>query len=286
MKKILVIGSSNVDYTLEIENFPKKGETIHSKNFFKSVGGKGLNQAIAASIISDNVTFLTALGNDLDKDYILSFLSNYNINLCPIIKDTNTGSAIIELDRTGDNKIIVNGGANMCLSKKDIDDNLELIKSSDIIILQLEIDLDTISHIIELGNKYGKTIILNPSPFKKLDYRNLDYLIVNEGELEMVLDDKELSFLFDKSNIKNVIVTLGDKGAKIINKDGEKIIAGNKVKAIDTVGAGDCFTGVFAGCLANDYDIDKCLSTSNLAASKSVTKKGAAISYPKRNEII
>lgn len=282
MKKVLVIGSSNVDYIIRTKKFPDRGETTFSESFEYAIGGKGLNQAVAASLTGAETTFLTALGNDNNLDYVLNELSKYNLNVKPIIKNTSTGTAIIMVeDESGENEIIVNSGANKKLDKTDIDNNIELIKNHDYILLQLELDIKVIEYIIKIAKKLNKIVILNPAPFSILnkDVMELcDFVTPNEGEYQKLLE----------SNIKlnNVIVTMGSNGSKLITKDKEIKIPAYKVLAVDTTGAGDCYNGTFVGFLAQGYEISDALNLASYASALSVKKVGAAKSYPTKDEIL
>ena len=293
MKKILVIGSSNLDMTLRCNKFPKPGETIACNSFNLSIGGKGLNQAVAASITSSDVTFLTALGNDTNKDYILNNLRDYNLNIKPIIKNSPTGNAVILVEEeTKENEIIITGGANQELNKNDIDNNIDLIKECDYILLQLEINIDVIKYILEKAKFYNKEVILNPAPFQYLDnyiLENVTYLTPNETELKSLTGEDDYmngaKTLLNKG-VKNVIITLGSKGSVLVNKNETIRINSHKVNAVDTTGAGDAYNGVFLGFLALGYTVKESLEYASIAGALSVTKKGAAKSYPKKDEII
>lgn len=282
MKKVLVIGSSNVDYIIRTKKFPDRGETTFSESFEYAIGGKGLNQAVAASLTGAETTFLTALGNDNNLDYVLNELSKYNLNVKPIIKNTSTGTAIIIVeDESGENEIIVNSGANKKLDKTDIDNNIELIKNHDYILLQLELDIKVIEYIIKIAKELDKIVILNPAPFSILNkdvMEMCDFVTPNEGEYQKLLE----------SNIKlnNVIVTMGSNGSKLISGDKEIKIPAHKVLAVDTTGAGDCYNGTFVGFLAQGYEISDALNFASYASALSVKKVGAAKSYPTKDEIL
>ena len=257
MKKILVIGSSNIDNTLSVDSFPNPGETIVANNFNISLGGKGLNQAVAASKMGGDVTFLTCLGNDNYKDYIIGKLNKYNIKIKPIIKNSSTGSAYIFVNKDAENEIVVHGGANVLFSKE-----------------------------------LKKTVILNPAPYKNIDInvlKNLDYITPNEHELKSILNNQS-SYLDNaialvNLGIKNVIVTLGNKGSLLVNKEKTIKIDSFKVSAIDTTGAGDCYNGAFVSFISQAYQIEKALNLASKASAISVTRKGAAISYPNLSDL-
>ena len=295
MKKILVIGSSNIDYTYVSDSFPLEGETLLAKECFTNLGGKGLNQAAAAAKMRADVSFLTCLGNDANKDVIINAAKELNINIVPIIKNSPTGNAFINVNsKTKENKILVFGGANVLFTKQDIDNNLDLIKQSDYILLQLEIPLDVVKYIVKIAKELGKITFLNPAPYVPLDdelLKNIDYITPNEGELKLIADNFSDDYLENakhvqsKFNINNVIVTLGDKGSILINK--EKIIKIDpyKVNAMDTTGAGDCFNGTLLAFLSKGYSLKDSLDKASLASALSVTKLGALKSYPTLEEI-
>lgn len=294
MKKVLIIGSSNIDMTLRTLRFPERGETIFSSSFDTNLGGKGLNQAVAASITGADVTFLTALGNDNYKDYILKELKKYNLNVIPIIKRCSTGVAFINVEEeTSENKIIVNSGANAHLNKKDIDKYIYLIEETDYILLQLEVNLDTIKYIIKKAKEYGKIVILNPAPYLPLDdfiLKNVDYLTPNRTELNLLVRNIFQSYIDEsdyliRCGVKNVIVTLGEDGAYFVNETNDMHIKAYKTNAIDTTGAGDCFNGVFVGLLSLGYEFKEALDYASYAASISVSRPGASKSYPNFDEI-
>lgn len=294
MKKVLVIGSSNVDLVMRTKRFPNPGETIMCESFKQNLGGKGLNQAVALKLSGADVTFLTALGNDNNKDFILNELKKYDLNVKPIIKNSSTGTAVIVVNSTNsENKIIVDGGANILLNKEDIDNNIDLIKEADYILLQLEINRDVIEYIINIAYDLGKTIILNPAPYKDIDInviKKVTYITPNLGELGQII--KEYDNHVDKAyqlndlGVKNVIVTLGSKGSFYMSKYTAINIKGFVVKAIDTTGAGDCYNGVFVSFLSQGYSLIDSLNYASKASAISVTREGAAKSYPTLNEIL
>ena len=195
-----------------------------------------------------------------------------------------------------ENSIIIVPGANNYVDKKQIDDNEKLIDESDIILLQLEIPIETVEYIIDFAYKKKKIIILNPSPWQTLSeniLKKVDYLIPNEIELSLITgmntDNIEQIELACKKIIElgaqNLIVTLGEKGSLLYNKEGTKLFQAFPVKAVDTTGAGDCFAGVFSTYLSKNYPIEEAIKYANLASSISVTKIGTIPSYPTQKDI-
>ena len=293
MKNVLIIGSTNVDLVSRCKRFPNDGETIIAKSFNMNLGGKGANQAVAATITGANVKFLTCIGNDSNGKFAINELHKYKVDVCPIYKKIQTGNAqIIVNDKTGENRIIINGGANMKMSPEDIDKNIDLINWADYILLQFEIPIKTTKYIINLAHKLNKIIILNPAPFVKIDIdilKKINYITPNEGELQK-LSNQNKSYIDNAKKLidigfDNIIVTLGKDGSCLINKENVINIDSYKVKVVDTTGAGDCYNGIFVGFMALGFNINDALNIASFASSMSVTKKGAAKSYLSKKEL-
>ena len=295
MKKILVIGSSNVDLIFRVDKFPNDGETILATSFEQNLGGKGLNQAIAAKLSGANVKFLTAIGNDSNGKYILNEVKKYGLDIYPIIKDCETGSAAILVNnQNSENQIVVSGGANIKLNKEDIDNNIELIKECDYLLLQLEIPLNVIEYVIKLADIYNKEILLNPAPYKNIDLnilKKISYITPNEGELYQLVNHYSNDYVKNTNvllnlGIKNILVTLGKNGSYLVNDTTKFKMESIKVNSIDTTGAGDCYNGVFLSFLTQGYSIFDSMKYATIASAMSVQKIGAAKSYPTKEEIL
>nr|MCU0363159.1 PfkB family carbohydrate kinase [Bacteroidales bacterium] len=190
-EKILVIGSTNVDFIVKSERLPSKGETVTGGTFRQVWGGKGANQAVAAARAGGNVTFVTNLGNDSFADQLTESFRKDGIDTSLVFRDETaaTGSALIMIDSMGNNCISVAPGANFRLMPENIDTAVDAIKSADIIVLQMEIPFETISHIISLAHDYGKKVIFNLAPampFEKSVLRKTYAFVVNEVEASMV----------------------------------------------------------------------------------------------------
>lgn len=291
MKNILVIGSINIDYTISVESFPMPGETITGKSLNINYGGKGLNQAFAASVLGSNVKILGKINYENDSRHLLSYLKKNNINTT-LIKNSNekTGMAIIEVDNKSENKIVVVPGANYDMDKHFIDENIEEIKRSDVIILQNEIPIFVNEYIIEIANKYNIKVVLNLAPAKKISLEvlsKIDYLIVNETELKFIYlnmfnnktfeEKKAIEKLLD-NNIKSIILTKGSKGSQYIDKNHNIFAPSIKVNAVDTTGAGDAFIGAFFTKLdIINKNYEEALLYANKVAAKSVQYNGAQV---------
>ncbi|WP_206867597.1 ribokinase [Clostridium zeae] len=298
-KKILVIGSLNMDWVIPVNNIPKEGETILAESYIEIPGGKGANQAFAAQRLGGSVTMLGMVGDDTIGEKLISNLAAERIDITRIekIKQLNSGLAIIYVNKEGANSIVVLPGANSSVDKNYIDKNIDILKDSDIIMLQMEIPKETVFYIIEKASEMNKIIILNPAPAPEILPKELldkiDFLTPNETELEKLTGNlvndidsaiKASQILLSKG-VKNVIVTLGESGALLLNNNICVTFKTEKVKAIDTTAAGDCFNGAFAVALSEGCSIEQAIQFANKAASISVTRKGAQPSIPFRNEL-
>ena len=297
MKKICIIGSIGYDLTTYMYQFPKAGETIVGKKFIQNPGGKGDNQAIAAARAGGNVTFIGAVGDDNYGELLKKSLeANKVITHLKIVPNMSSQIATILIDETGENRIVIVPGANNFVDKKQIDDNFDIIKECDIILMQLEIPMETVEYVVDKFYELNKILILNPAPGAELSdniIKKCTYLTPNENEIGLItkmpydsIDNIKLAAkcLIDKG-AQNVLVTLGEKGAYLKNKDKDIIIPTMKVKAVDTTGAGDCFNGVFAMYLALGKSVIEAIKYANVASSISVTRPGTVPSLPYKEEV-
>jgi ribokinase len=292
--RIGVIGSTNMDLTTTVERMPVWGETVLAKHFETSFGGKGANQAVAAAKLGAEVVMVTNLGDDALG---LSALNNFES--CGIdarhvqrIPNQSTGTATILVDAaSGDNAILIVAGANGDLSSADVDAASEDLKRCDLILLQLEIQLETAYAAIRFGRENGVKTVLNPAPAR----RNLDmgvvtqasFLIPNETELAIltsmpVESEAEVSAAAQslvRQGVETAIVTLGARGALVATGDGARRIAPVKVQAVDTTGAGDAFIGSFARYFAAGLSLDEALAEATRYSALSVTRHGAQRSF-------
>ena len=297
MKKICVIGSIGYDLTTYMYQFPKAGETIVGKKFIQNPGGKGDNQAIAAARAGGDVTFIGAVGDDNYGELLKKSLEANNVKThLKIVPNMSSQIATILIDETGENRIVIVPGANNFVDKKQIDDNFDIIKECDIILMQLEIPMETVEYVIDKFYQLNKILILNPAPGAELSdniIKKCTYLTPNENEIGLItkmpydtIDNIKLAgkCLIDKG-AQNVLVTLGEKGAYLKNKNEDIIIPTMKVKAVDTTGAGDCFNGVFAMYLALGKSVIEAIKYANVASSISVTRPGTVPSLPYKEEV-
>jgi ribokinase len=294
---IVVIGSSNTDMVIKCEHLPVPGETILGGNFFMNAGGKGANQAVAAARLNGDVTFIAKVGNDVFGKEAIELFNKENINTEYIfIDDKNpSGVALINVDAKGENCITVAQGANGNLLVDDIKTLNHVVKNADIILVQLEIPIATIEYIATIAKQNDKTFILNPAPACKLSDELLSKVSIitpNEKEAEMlsgvsiknIEDAKQAAKVLSAKGIEIVIITLGEEGALLHQKNEFNLISTNKVPAVDTTAAGDVFNGALAVALSEQKNIEDAIRFANIAASISVTRLGAQASAPYKSE--
>jgi ribokinase len=298
MADITVIGSNMIDLTTYIDRMPVEGETIEAPRFEMGFGGKGANQAMAAARLGSDVNFITMVGHDEFGKNQLENYQNNGIRTDGIgVGTQNSGVAPIFVDPTSDNRILIIKGANKELTPEVLDHKIDQIKGSKLIVLQQEIALETNYHAIELGQKYGVPVLLNPAPANEhlnIDYvRRTAFFTPNETELATLtgmptdtLDGiKAAAHKLIDMGVGNLIITLGRKGALWVDKEHEQIVPGMKVKAVDTTGAGDSFIGSFAHYFTQGEDVATALEHANQYAAMTVTRRGTQKSYPTAEEL-
>lgn len=300
IKKILVIGSSNTDMVIKSKHIPRIGETILGGNFFMNPGGKGANQAVACARLGGDVTFICKTGNDIFGNQSKQIFKNEKINTTYVFSDVDepSGVALILVDENAENCISVASGANSLLRPVDIKSAEEAIQKADILLMQLEIPIESVELAAKLAKEKGKLVILNPAPAPSLQLteellNNIDIIIPNETEAETIsgikVNDKESAIQaaqrIHEMGVKKVIITLGRKGALLF--DGEQIIffPAFKVKAIDTTGAGDCFCAALSIAISEGQNLNDALKFACKASAISVTRQGAQSSAPYRAEV-
>jgi ribokinase len=289
-----VIGSTNMDLTTTVERMPAWGETVLARHFETSFGGKGANQAVAAAKLGAEVVMVTNLGDDTLGERALNNFKSCGIDTAHVrsIPNQSTGTATILVDeKSGDNSILIVAGANGDLSAADVDAAGDALKQCDLILLQLEIQLETAYAAIRFGRKNGVRTVLNPAPAR----RNLDMEVVTQASFLMP-NETELAILTDmpvqsedeilaaaqslvRQGVETVIVTLGARGSLLATRAGVRAIAPVKVRAVDTTGAGDAFIGSFARYLAGGLSLDEALAEATRYSALSVTRHGAQKSF-------
>jgi len=301
MGKIVVIGSSNTDMVVNSPKMPLPGETILGGEFDVFPGGKGANQAVAAARANGNVAFIAKVGDD---DFGKNSIEGYKkekINTDNIFVDKNTPSGIAVIiveESSGQNSIVVAGGANNSISIDEIKSCEKIIADADVVLIQLEIPIDVVEYALRIAKQNGVKTILNPAPAQLLSdeiLSQIDIITPNETESSILVGidtDNEKNIkkaagqLLKKVN-EAVLITLGEKGIYYISKNGEEsMIAAKVVSAIDTTAAGDVFNGYFAAAISEGKSYNEAIIEANKAAAISVTRKGAQPSIPMMNELI
>lgn len=295
---IAVIGSNMVDLISYIDKMPKEGETLEAPDFEIGCGGKGANQAVAAAKMGSKVMMVTKVGDDLFADNTIKNLEKYGIDteFTNKVPNTSSGVAPIFVDPDSKNRILIIKGANKYLLPEDVDRAAEKLKECALIVLQLEVPLETVYRAIEFGNEHGIPVILNPAPAtKELDFNYVckcDFFIPNETELEILTgmpteteaNIKEAANTLIAKGVKDVIVTMSSRGVMWVTKEEVRKIDSFKVDAIDTTGAGDAFIGCFAHYYAKNKDIQQAIKMATAFAALSVKKRGTQSSYPSMEE--
>jgi ribokinase len=284
---ITVLGSINMDLVTVSKVMPHQGETILGQSFSTFPGGKGANQAVAAARLGSEVVMLGKVGADLFGTTMIDLLQQEDINgnYIEISTENETGTATIIVSNH-DNRIIVVPGANNELTPEWVMAHEEQIKNSDLLLLQLEIPLESVVKATEIANKYGVPVILNPAPIQKLPIKLLEgvtYLTPNEHEFKQLLNQAtkdEMELIKTKS-----IVTKGEKGVELQLNNQQIIIEAKQVEVIDTTGAGDTFNGALAVALTRKQPLTDAVYFATVAASISITKMGAQSGMPSLSEI-
>lgn len=290
MGKVIVIGSVNIDYTIYVDSFPKVGETLLGDKKIAALGGKGVNQAIAIKNAGADVSFICFVGIDECATQIKSHIAHYGLKTYFNEVNMDSGNAYIFVDKNSNNEIVVLSGANFYNDISLIKKYDSEIKEAEYIVLQNEIHKDMNEYIIKTYGKDHK-IVLNPAPGKPIKKELIPYLYCitpNEGELALITGEKDLDKGIDvllNKGVKNIVVTLGKNGCIFVNKEERIKRSAYRVKAIDTVAAGDTFLGFFVGSLALGKSIKESLRYASAGAGLSTTKKGAAPSIPTLDEV-
>lgn len=295
---ILVAGSSNTDMVINSPHLPAPGETIIGSSFFMNPGGKGANQAVAAARLGGHVTFICKTGNDIFGRQSAAIFENEGIDISYLIEDADnpSGVALITVDDKGENTIVVASGSNGTLSRADIQHSRNVIENAAIVLMQLEIPIDTVQYVADIAKSKHVKVILNPAPARELDnalLRAVSIITPNEKEAEMLtgihvksIDTaQKAAIALSARGIETVIITLGPKGALIYNDKEFEHVRSMEVNAVDTTAAGDIFNGALAVALNEGKTLSEATAFACKAAAVSVTRKGAQSSAPYRKEL-
>lgn len=297
---ILVVGSFMMDHVVMTPQFPQKGETLIGTSFNRYPGGKGANQAVAASRLGADVWMLGNLGNDSNKDIFLDLFHKEGIHTEHVsISDTApTGvSSITVNEQTGENQIIIVPGANMDFPLADVRNHFESIqKQIAVVLIQNEIPQAVNEYILKTCHEEGIITLYNPAPALSIPidlYPFIDYLTPNETELSLlsstpvtsVEEAKDASRQLLQRGAGNVIATLGEKGALLVNHDTERLYEAKPVAVVDTVAAGDAFNGALAYALTRNWSLDQAIPFANQVGALTVTQRGAIPSLPYMKDV-
>jgi ribokinase len=298
-RRIVIVGSSGTDMIIKLERIPRPGETLLGGEFHITGGGKGANQAVSAARAGGKVAFIARLGQDDFGDQAKAAFAREGINVEHIYRDrkVSTGVALIFVDQHGENSIGVAPGANGRLSSADLKKARKIFAGASVMVVQLEIPLETVHTAAVLAAKSGAHVILNPAPARALPdelLRHVSILTPNETEAELLTGIKvdsdsaatKAASVLRARGVQTVILTLGARGALVATSDGSaQLVPGFKVKAVDTTGAGDVFNGALAVALAEEQPLIDAVRFANAAAAISVTRLGAQPSAPSRREV-
>jgi len=297
-KKIVVVGSCNTDMVIKADRLPVPGETILGGTFFMNPGGKGANQAVAASRMGGNVTLISKTGNDVFGKQSVMLYTSENIKTDFIYSDPKhpSGVALITVDSQGENCIVVASGANAYLTPADVDKASAEIENSDLVLMQLEIPIETVEYVAEMASKKGIKVILNPAPARALSdnlLKHLYIIIPNKSEAEILsgikvcdIDSaKQAADIISAKGVDIVVITLGSQGALIKEYNEYLFVEAFKVDALDTTAAGDTFCGAFCVGLSEGRSIPDAVKLAARAAAITVTRMGAQASIPYRSEL-
>ncbi|WP_233181963.1 ribokinase [Paenibacillus sonchi] len=294
----MIIGSLNMDMVVRTSRAPNAGETLFGQGFALSPGGKGANQAAAAARLGADVQMIGRVGRDTFGSELLEVMRKEQINTEYIgqSETQTTGVASIVVDGEGENRIIVVPGANIEMGPADIAALEPVISQAEIVVMQLETDLTMCAHAAAAAHRHGIPVILNPAPARELDdefLQHVTYLTPNETEagilagiaVNSVAEAEQAAHMLLQKGVQNVIVTLGSKGALIVNKEGTLHIPGFPVQAVDTVAAGDSFNGALAWQLTQGKTLAEAARFANAVGALAVGKQGAIPSLPYLPEV-
>lgn len=297
MQKVIVLGSLNMDLSIQCNNLPKNGETINGFDFFMNPGGKGGNQAVAAAKLGVDTRMIAQIGNDVFGKALLDTISKYGVRTDSIQLSPYDATGVAMIIRShNDNRIILGNGANHTLNIEYVKERLHHIaKPRDIFLTQLENDYTLVKHAIKEAKQANLFTILNPAPARMLDeevYAYLDLIVVNQSECEVLTGiypkDEESSIaalhLFEKKGVK-AIITLATYGSISNYQHNPVFVEAKKVETIDTTAAGDSYIGAVCSYLAEGKNIKEALAFATKVAAITVTRKGAQISIPYKEEV-
>lgn len=292
--KVFVIGLSGESVFLNVDEYHKNGETLHSKTFKSEVGGKGYNQVIALNKFGSDVFYLSSIGYDYYGEKCEEFLKQKNVNSLFVKKDLPTAFATILTNSHGENQVTVYDGATRLLDKRDVLKVEDEIKTSSVVLLQLEVPLSVNLEAVRIAKANNVKVIINPAPAINYNLELLQYADIitpNESEARKIFgmnESEDINNILVKMKevlIKEVIVTLGDKGAMRFFNESVEYYPPLKVKAVDTTGAGDIFNAMLAYMISNETEMKLAIEYAIIASALSVTRKGVVDAIFKLEEV-
>ncbi len=298
MGKVCIIGSYAKAFVMTTDRIPLAGETLMGRDYRGTYGGKGSDMAVQAARLGAEVSYIGVVGKDSLGEEFIELMNREGVDLSGlrVTKEAPTGTGFIIKDVNAKNIITVAGGANDLFSKEDIDRNIDQLENCDVVLAQLEIPLATSLYAMKLAKRAGKTTILNPAPAVDLtgaDLSDVDILTPNETEarvaanvpLDSDLSDREVADILLQTGCKKVIMTLGEKGAAVFERDRMTEIAPYRIKVVDSNGAGDCFNATLSAGLAAGWDLSESVSYANATAALCCTKWETIPSYHTAKEV-
>lgn len=296
--KVAVVGSSNMDIFCYTDQLPEPGETVIGDRYSMVMGGKGANQTVGARRLGAEVTLVGRVGDDLFGQRLLDTLNSYDVacDYVRVDKEAGSGVALITVDKQAENSIVVVPGVNMRIAPTDVEAAAEQIRAADVLLMQLEIPMDTVERALDVARESDTLCILNPAPARPVPDRilkKLHLLTPNQTETKLLtglpadtMEGAEAAgrALLDKG-VQAVIITLGSQGALVVRPNQTTHVAGVEVDAFDTTGAGDAFMAGLAVALAEGRALEEATRFANLAGALSTTKPGAMPSLPTRDEV-
>ncbi len=295
MKKVFVVGSLNMDLTITSPVMPERGMTVEGGGFIKTPGGKGANQAVACAKLGAKTLMIGAVGNAFSEELISSLeASGADVRFLKRVDDVSSGIAVIVVVN-GDNRIILDKGANARTDKALIDRALQEAERGDYLVVQLEIDSEAVNYALHLAKEKGMITVLNPAPAASLEaeaFENADYFMPNQTETQFYTgilpqsreEAEQAARILLEKGVKNVVITLGAEGSLLVSQKGVYKADIVPVKAVDTTAAGDTFVGAFVAKLSEGGDERAAMRFASAASAAAVTKRGAQISIPTREE--
>lgn len=290
--KIVVVGSINMDYSLRVQQLPRKGETVSASSYVVTAGGKGANQAVATRRLGAEVALIGALGADEAGRELRERLQQEGIDVTGVeVSDARTGIAQIAVEDSGENSIVIAPGANGELESGWIEQNEALLRAADFVLVQLEIPMEAVAYAVRAAHRFGRKVILNPAPAKPVPeelYPYIDILTPNETELQKLTDCSDVQegarALLAKG-VKRVVVTLGKRGCFYMDAEHTLVVPSTPILAVDATGAGDAFNGALAVALSEKMPLEEALGFANRVGACVASRAGAQDAMPYRREV-